>query len=443
MNLKGKMQKSTNLKRNKITIKEVKRQVKGITLIALVVTIIVLLILAGVALSLTVGNNGLFRRAENAANTWQIAEQNEQIEMDKASNFIEDYMNGGSGNNTQGGESGDESGITWHGDVPIPNGFYYVGGEENTGLIISDSPDDANKGDNLEASEYVGNQFVWVPVANPGNYFIDETATLNTNATGTGAENEVTTDVYSNLTISSEQQSRYTAVAPGTEATEDGDYVTVTREPDVLSRFDTNAENYDDILGFDSPIAMAESFVSEYKAMSNSIKKYNGFYIGRYELTGTVEKPTEKTGAPLNDQDWYNLYKACQNVVTGKENVKSTMIYGVQWDAVCSWLEDSGFDTDYSRSWGNYPESSGDANVEGAGSKQDTGFSEYWKANNIYDFAGNFWEFTQEAASTGTRFTRGGSYDPSGWSGFASARYGYNPPNTVVSISSRATLYMS
>ena len=39
MNLKGKMQKSTNLKRNKSTIKEVKRQVKGITLIALVVTI--------------------------------------------------------------------------------------------------------------------------------------------------------------------------------------------------------------------------------------------------------------------------------------------------------------------------------------------------------------------------------------------------------------------
>ena len=97
----------------------------------------------------------MFRRAENTANTWQMAEQNEQIEMDKASNFIEDYMNGGSGNNTQGGESGDESGITWHGDVPIPDGFYYVGGEKDTGLIISDSLDDANKGDNLEASEQV------------------------------------------------------------------------------------------------------------------------------------------------------------------------------------------------------------------------------------------------------------------------------------------------
>ena len=297
-------------------------------MIALVVTVIVLLILAGVALSLTVGDNGLFRRAENAANTWQMAEINEQIEMEQAGEFIDDYANN----------------ITRVDGVPIPNGFYYVGGEENTGLIISDSDEDANKGDNLEASEYVGNQFVWVPVEHPENYFIDETATLNTNATGTGEENEVTTNVYSNLTIRSEDQSLYTEGAPGTEETEGG--ADFTREPDVLSKFDIDAQYCDDILGFDSTKAMAESFVAEYKAMSESIKKYKGFYIGRYELSGSVEAPTEKAGASLTDQNWYNLYKACQNVVTGKENVKSTMIYGVQWDAVCDWLEQSGFDTD-------------------------------------------------------------------------------------------------
>ena len=313
---------------NKITMKKLKKQVKGITLIALVVTIIVLLILAGVALSLTVGDNGLFRRAQNAADTWQMAEQNEQKEMEQAGEFIDDYANN----------------ITRVDGVPIPNGFYYVGGEENTGLIISDSDEDANKGDNLEASEYVGNQFVWVPVANPANYFIDETATLNTKATGAGEGNEVTTNVYSNLTIRSGDQSYNIEGAPGTEKTEDGD--NVTREPDVLSNFDIYAKYYDDILGFDSTKAMAESFVAEYKAMSESIKKYKGFYIGRYELSGSVEAPTEKAGASLTDQNWYNLYKACQNVVTGKENVKSTMIYGVQWDAVCDWLEQSGFDTD-------------------------------------------------------------------------------------------------
>ena len=70
MNLMKKRQKNTNLKVHKITTKKLKKQVKGITLIALVVTIIVLLILEGVALSLTVGENGLLRRAQNAADTW-------------------------------------------------------------------------------------------------------------------------------------------------------------------------------------------------------------------------------------------------------------------------------------------------------------------------------------------------------------------------------------
>ena len=67
-----------------------KKQENGITLIALVVTIIVLLILAGIAISLTIGNNGLFVRAQNAANTWRKAEVNEQAEME---NFEELYDN--------------------------------------------------------------------------------------------------------------------------------------------------------------------------------------------------------------------------------------------------------------------------------------------------------------------------------------------------------------
>ena len=405
--------------KNDNTLKKNKKQEKGITLIALVVTIIVLLILAGVALSLTVGDNGLFRRAENAANTWQMAEINEQIEMDKASNFIEDYMNGGSG-------------ITWHEDVPIPDGFYYVGGEKDTGLIISDSPNDANKGVDYPTTSFKGNQFVWVPVANPGNYFIDATATLNTNATGTGEENEVTTNVYSNLTIRSGDS--YTSVKPGDTSS--------AREPDVLSYYDTDEHYYKTILKFNSTKAMAESFVEEYKAMSESIKKYKGFYIGRYELTGTVETPTEKTGEVLSGYkagNWYYLYKACQNVVTGKENVKSTMIYGVQWDATMDWLKATKFQTEPSKvdtdssSWGNYS----------SGSKIDTGSNTTYEANGIFDLAGNCWEWTQEAYSTQRRILRGGSSYDSGSNFPASDRYIYNPNASYSNRdSSRATLYM-
>ena len=61
---------------------------KGITLIALVVTIIVLLILAGVAISLTIGQGGIFERAEKAANTWRNASLNEEREFE---NFTTDY----------------------------------------------------------------------------------------------------------------------------------------------------------------------------------------------------------------------------------------------------------------------------------------------------------------------------------------------------------------
>lgn len=56
---------------------------KGITLVALVVTIIVLLILAGVAISLSIGNNGIFNRAQNAAGTWKNAEANEATTMNQ------------------------------------------------------------------------------------------------------------------------------------------------------------------------------------------------------------------------------------------------------------------------------------------------------------------------------------------------------------------------
>ena len=394
-----------------LNLKRLKKNVKGITLIALVVTVIVLLILAGVALSLTVGDNGLFRRAENAANTWQMAEQNEQSEMDEAADFIGNYINSVDG-------------------VPIPDGFYYVGGTKNTGIIISDNSDDANKGVDYPTSSFKGNQFVWVPVENPENYFIDERATLNTNATGTGAENEVATNVYSNLTIRTGDS--HTAGAPGTETTEDGD--DVTREPDVLSYYDTDEQYYKDILRFDSPTAMAESMVAEYKSMSDSIKKYKGFYIGRYELTANGEK----TGASLTDQNWYNLYKACQNVVTGKENVKSTMIYGVQWDATMDWLKATKFQTEPSKvdtdssSWGNYSSSS----------KIDTGSNTTYEANGIFDLAGNCYEWTQEAYSTTYRRTRGGRYDNSGSIFPASGRYNGVPSYSYSGGSTRATLYM-
>ena len=112
-----------------LNIRKLKKQVKGITLIALVVTIIVLLILAGIALNLTIGQNGIFSRAQTAANTWRNAESNEQLAMGELEDWMDGYMNGNGGN--QGG--GDDT-TTIVDTVPIPDGFYYAGGSKNTGI---------------------------------------------------------------------------------------------------------------------------------------------------------------------------------------------------------------------------------------------------------------------------------------------------------------------
>ena len=74
-------------------MEKVLKKTKGITLIALAVTIIVLLILAGVAISLSIGDNGIFKRAENAVKVWDEASKNEQDEMDKVVGAI-DGLNG-------------------------------------------------------------------------------------------------------------------------------------------------------------------------------------------------------------------------------------------------------------------------------------------------------------------------------------------------------------
>ena len=65
----------------------------GITLVALVVTIIVLLILAGVSLSMVFSQDGIFQRAENAANKWNAAAANEATYLNNFENKFYSYYN--------------------------------------------------------------------------------------------------------------------------------------------------------------------------------------------------------------------------------------------------------------------------------------------------------------------------------------------------------------
>ena len=381
------------------------KQEKGITLIALVVTIVVLLILAGVSISLVLNNNGVISKAKDAKNQYAEAQTNDEKQLNEVSDWIDTKV----GDTTGGGS------ITEIDGVPIPDGYYYVGGTKEKGLVISDNVTDKelDKGKEDIRRDLAGNQWVWVPVETPSNLYTTVDAGIAL-AGSTG----VKTTKYTNSEIISGK----TRVKPGDTSS--------YREPDIVTTYDndTNAKT----AGFSSLTNMAENMKSDYEEMIASLEKYKGFYIGRYELTANGEK----TGATQTD-DWYTLYKNCTTLASGTK-VKTRMIWGLQWDATCNWLAGSGFDITDSTSWGNYK----DNTATGHGSKQNTGYSESWKANNIYDFAGNCDELTQEAYGTNGRATGGGYYFSSGSDRPASFRSCNAPFSPYGFSSSRPTLYL-
>ena len=392
------------------------KQEKGITLIALVVTIVVLLILAGVSISLVLNNNGVISKAKDARDKYAEAQTNDEKQLNEVSDWIKETV----GDTTGGGSAGG-SGSTVDG-VPIPEGYYYVGGTKAKGLVISDNVADKelDKGKENVRRDLAGNQWVWVPVETPSSLY-----TTVTEGVALSGSTGVKTTKYTNSAIISGQ----TRVKPG----DTSNY----REPDLVLGSDGTSYDYANYAtaGFSSLANMAETMKSDYEEMIASLEKYKGFYIGRYELTANGEK----TGATQTNVNWYTLYKNCKTLAVGSK-VKTRMIWGLQWDATCNWLSNSdpAYSITDSSTWGNYSNNTAD----GHGRPQNTGFSESWKANNIYDFAGNRSEWTQEADSASFRAYRGGYYDGSGSVGPASSRYYDNPTSTYSYRGSRPTLYL-
>lgn len=66
------------------------KQQKGITLVALVITIVVLIILAGVAISLTLGENGIFNKAKEGKDSYMLAANDEQQSLANAEGYMND-----------------------------------------------------------------------------------------------------------------------------------------------------------------------------------------------------------------------------------------------------------------------------------------------------------------------------------------------------------------
>ena len=190
--------KSKKLKGNSEEYKYI--EIKGITLISLIITIILLIILAGVGINLSLGENGIFNRAKYAKEKYINAQTSEEEQLKEL--YKELGLLGELPENTPETEEGTivKTPNKWESStpayvstqtgeevvsskkvstvyavsigegksVPVPIGFYYVGGNYETGVVISDNKEDKyEKGKDKTTHEYSeklkGNQFVWIP----------------------------------------------------------------------------------------------------------------------------------------------------------------------------------------------------------------------------------------------------------------------------------------
>ena len=381
------------------------KEERGITLVALVVTIVILLILAGVSLNLVIGNEGILTRSKEATNKYEKQAENEQQGL----NDVDDWMDEQFGRmqtvavNTKATKNGTIDGKEPNINNPIiPKGYTPINAGSATWGDGNSSPAQSSIDNGLVIKDDNNNEWVWIPV---------EASTLsNMYATSTKENGET---ISGDVGVTTKMYTKTTTIG------RTGDTVTLPRstpnttgwrEPDLVTNYDKDEAYYKTILGFDTPKAMAEAFITDYANMISSIKKYGGFYIGRYELSN---EGVQKEKATLTNKNWYELYKKC-TTLNASDKVESKMIWGIQWDLACDFISKKGEQKSITNSttWGNYPDSTGNAAVMDGetkkyGSKQVTGYSEYWKANNIYDLAGNCYEWTQDANNTNNRASRG------------------------------------
>ena len=174
-----------------------------------------------------------------------------------------------------------------------------------------------------------------------------------------------------------------------------------------------------------------------------SVKKYGGFYISRYDISKSSEgKPQSVKGV----MPWVNINftdaKEVASTIEDNEAVKSHLTFGAEYDSVLAWFIKSKAKTlkeiaEDSTEWGNH------WNTTNSPKKVvETGSREEWCANNIYDFAGNVDEWTQEENGHSYRVIRGGCCSDVGCNCPVAYRSSYGPIYCYYRTGFRATLYI-
>ena len=372
---------------------------KGITLIALIITIIVLLILAVVAIRAVTGD-GILAHAKNARDKWDEATAEEEAMLGNLTNYITEQ----SGNNPASGETypkvkvGEkaETNGTINGETPsannpvIPVGFAPINTDTSSWGDGNSAPKEQDVKNGLVISDATtaddGNEFVWIPVPNLGEFAIPKPDVSEKDKNGRVNYIGV---LY---TFNSDKSQNTTR-----KWSSNGN-----REPDNLdSSYDstTNLSEWTNTL-----------YQESFNAMVESIAKYKGFYVGRYEMSEADGKAQSKKGAEslkntTAENNWYRLYSKAKTYAEADSSVTSEMIWGCQYDAMMRWMQENGIDVT-SASPKDTGRSDGGTTSKNTGTN--TGNQEKDRLNNVYDLLGNRYEWTQEANVTSVRVVRGG-----------------------------------
>ena len=487
-------------------MKEITKSNRGITLIALVVTIVVLLILAGVSIATLTGQNGILTQADKAKTETVKVGVQEKVQLEVQGSYDEtrtinlDLLNNNLKNNIKGltykgTEISDTNKITSLPEIVEVDGYKIqitgsgTVGEvkqiadikngtpvsQNTVVMDSDNKqftlpkgysvkvdDTTNNVETVDLGIVVTdgtNEFVWVPVEDINSMAQCETAGGSCNLKLVNGHLKCTTEAHS-ATADSIVGKLYATTDGENFGTVNTSYQANSgfREPAIVTGNSIGTgSNYDNNTSYNNGLFTLDSLKSDYKAMAESVAKNRGFYIGRYETSlssatdtsaGTSGTVQSKAGVIPTASDniatyrWYGLYQIQKGLSNG--DYVSSMIWGSQYDAMLNWVK-NGTGADKSKIITE--------NIGGnysSDSVATTGNSSYSNdsINNIRDLGGNLKELTLEASEDWARVYRGCSYNAgSGWT--ISARYYANVVSNyvhgfdhAVEFGSRLTLYI-